>query len=228
MSIPQSSTGPWVVLNAPVTAVLGRYDTEGLARAAADEFGSASFPHLLTDVERAALDTLSTEPDEDDEDDMLHVSTSGSAITPVRVVGRCSTEGSPIVDFDTACELVTAWADALGVDEHRGWVMSDDEEDSASFFLARIAPGSTERISIEQWQPFWEPSFDQASGTNAYALKDFPHEVTERSREEAQRAALRAEALTDAAGAVFDTALPAESARFLEERAASEAAGTAD
>ncbi|AMM22892.1 hypothetical protein AX769_22430 (plasmid) [Frondihabitans sp. PAMC 28766] len=45
----------WVVLDCAVTAVLGTYSTEDAAIAAADGFGSCSFPYLLSEVERVAL-----------------------------------------------------------------------------------------------------------------------------------------------------------------------------
>lgn len=44
-----------MVINCFVTQVLGRYDTEGEAREAADEFGRCSFPYRLSPDELARM-----------------------------------------------------------------------------------------------------------------------------------------------------------------------------
>jgi hypothetical protein len=49
------SDGRWIVLNCPVTQVLGRYDTEDDAKTAAITFGACSFAYELTDAEHTAL-----------------------------------------------------------------------------------------------------------------------------------------------------------------------------
>lgn len=51
----ENTTGEWAVLNCFVTQVLGRYDTEADARAAADEFGRCSFPYQLSPTEQAQM-----------------------------------------------------------------------------------------------------------------------------------------------------------------------------
>jgi hypothetical protein len=53
----ENRTGEWAVLNCFVTQVLGRYDTEGEARQAADDFGRCSFPYRLSPDEQARMNT---------------------------------------------------------------------------------------------------------------------------------------------------------------------------
>ncbi len=45
----------YAVLDCHVTAVLGLYDSEAQARAAAETFGRCSFAYQLSDTESAAL-----------------------------------------------------------------------------------------------------------------------------------------------------------------------------
>lgn len=51
---------PHVVLNCFVTQILGFYDTWEEAETAAAEFGNCSFPHTLTDEERARMAAAKT------------------------------------------------------------------------------------------------------------------------------------------------------------------------
>lgn len=46
---------PYIVLNCPVTHILGAYDTYAEAAQAAEEFGQCSFPYELSQTERQYL-----------------------------------------------------------------------------------------------------------------------------------------------------------------------------
>lgn len=51
-----SAIAPYAVLNCPVTEILGFYETEAEATAAAEEFGNCSFAYELSAKEIAALE----------------------------------------------------------------------------------------------------------------------------------------------------------------------------
>ncbi|MDV2982478.1 UNVERIFIED_CONTAM: hypothetical protein Q9R71_35415 [Actinomycetes bacterium ARC8] len=51
-----TTIAPYVVLNCPVTEILGFYDTEEEASTAAAEFGQCSFAHRLSSEEITALE----------------------------------------------------------------------------------------------------------------------------------------------------------------------------
>lgn len=51
-----TTVAPYAVLNCPVTEILGFYDTEKEATAAAIEFGKCSFAHKLSTKEITALE----------------------------------------------------------------------------------------------------------------------------------------------------------------------------
>lgn len=55
MSATTTQAGPWVVINCPVTQILGHYATEAEAAAAAAEFGNCSFQYELSAAETAAM-----------------------------------------------------------------------------------------------------------------------------------------------------------------------------
>ena len=95
----------------------------------------------------------------------------GFAIT-VEPIGS-TTEGSPVLDEDTALTVVEAWAAAEDVDEFRGWTTPNDESAPQPFILAWIAPGSVSSISFEEWPVLYDP----AAGfwdRSAYSLSTFP------------------------------------------------------
>lgn len=51
-----AKVAPYVVLNCPVTQILGFYDTEEEATAAAEKFGQCSFAYKLSPNEINALE----------------------------------------------------------------------------------------------------------------------------------------------------------------------------
>lgn len=52
---------PYIVLNCPVTQILGTYDTYAEAEQAAEDFGQCSFPYELSPAERENLAKPTTE-----------------------------------------------------------------------------------------------------------------------------------------------------------------------
>lgn len=98
----------------------------------------------------------------------------GTSIT-VEPIGT-TTEGSPVLDEDTALTVVEAWSSADDVDEYRGWTTPDDDSAPQPFILAWIAPGSASSIGFEEWPVLYDP----AAGfwdRSAYSLDTFPFEL---------------------------------------------------
>ena len=79
--------GPWAVINAPVTQILGRFCTEEHAEAAAAEFGAGCFAYELSDEEihRLAAITAPAPPParESEVDEQTSQAVSIEALAPL-------------------------------------------------------------------------------------------------------------------------------------------------
>lgn len=102
----------------------------------------------------------------------MHVTTRDGHSITVEPIGT-TTQGSPVVNEDTALSIVEAWATAEDVDEFRGWTTPDDDSAPQPFVLAWLAPGSSSSISFEEWPVLYDPAAGYWD-SSAYSLAAFP------------------------------------------------------